>query len=107
RAKGIAIARGNEQQPTRRHDRTGQYRPSRILLALGKLFGDAERHLPGNVSGGRVDRGQPAPWRFLTRPVLFTDPDIKSVSARSGFVIRERCTLARLFDRAERADVLS
>src|SRR5262249_52209499 len=71
-----------------------------------KLFGDTERRLPSDVSGRGIDCGQPAPWRFLTGPVLISDTHIESVSAGIGFLIRKRCAVAGFLHPAERAHVL-
>src|SRR5262249_27032145 len=64
-----------------------------------------ERPLPGEVAGRYVDRDQPAPRWFLTRPVLTIHSHVER-AVDSALLIRHGETVFGLFNPAQGAHVL-
>src|SRR5689334_19452492 len=96
RAESIVVGAADEDQPTASDNRSSEHRPSGVLFRFRQLIGDTERPLPREITGGCIDRDEPAPWRLLTRPALTVDTHVER-AVHSALLVRDRETLFGLF----------
>ena len=68
RAEASIVARADEHEPGRRHDRPAEIEPARAPPAFGQLLREPERHAPDDVARRNVDGQELAPRRLLARP---------------------------------------
>src|SRR5437773_7014624 len=108
RAETLVIGRADEYDAAGGCDRAAHVDAARVFLSFGKFIGDAQRHLPHDIAGVRIDRAELTPWRLLARPALFSEkltlrvhlpvPEFRGdrITPHAGSIVRNARTVGPL-----------